>query len=88
MNSSARCKKLGGLLASSILLAATHLTDFPDINNCVNRRSDRLVMLAFEAQPVLMVPTSPRCLRYFRKGTVGGSRLVAWDRARRAHVDR
>ena len=24
-------------------------------------------MLAFEAQPVLMVPTSPRCLRYFEK---------------------
>jgi hypothetical protein len=32
VNSSARCKKLGGLLASAILLAATHLTDFPDIN--------------------------------------------------------
>jgi len=77
VNSSARCKKLGGLLASAILLAATHLTRFSRHQQAVvTRRSDRLVMLVFEARPVLMVPprlgtlrvlgnccvpTSPRC---------------------------
>jgi len=46
-------KKLAGLLASAILLAATHLTRFSrDQQAVVTRRSDRLVMLVFEAQPV------------------------------------